>query len=96
MQHGKQYDAKNMMHTFRLLNMAYEIATEGAIHVYRKDREELLKIRSGAFEYEYLIQLSNEKLQYIEEAFAKSSLPDEPNKNAINTLLIEMREELYK
>jgi uncharacterized protein len=96
MQHGKQYDAKNMMHTFRLLNMAYEIATEGAIHVYRKDREELLKIRSGAFEYEYLIQLSNEKLQHIEEAFANCSLPDEPNKKAINTLLIEMREELYK
>jgi hypothetical protein len=24
--HGKSYDAKNMMHTFRLLNMAEEIA----------------------------------------------------------------------
>ena len=31
--HGKNYDAKNMMHTFRLLNMAEEIALFGRIIV---------------------------------------------------------------
>jgi hypothetical protein len=33
LEHGKNYDAKNMMHTFRLLHMALEIATEGRINV---------------------------------------------------------------
>jgi hypothetical protein len=47
-------DAKNMMHTFRLLNMAEEIALEKRIHVFRKDREFLLKIRNGEFLYDDL------------------------------------------
>jgi uncharacterized protein len=60
-EHGKNYDAKNMMHTFRLLNMAEEIAKEGEVNVRRQDREFLLKIRSGAFSYEELVVLANEK-----------------------------------
>ncbi len=46
--HGKNYDAKNMMHTFRLLNMAAEIARDGVVNVRRDDRDYLLKIRSGS------------------------------------------------
>lgn len=33
LEHGKNYDAKNMMHTFRLLDMAEEIASEKSILV---------------------------------------------------------------
>ena len=33
--HGKKYDSKNMMHVFRLLYMAKEIALEGKINVHR-------------------------------------------------------------
>lgn len=36
--HGKNYDTKNMMHTFRLLHMAEEIAAEGRVIVRRSDR----------------------------------------------------------
>lgn len=50
-----------MMHTFRLLNMAEEIAREGIVNVRRGDREFLLKIRSGVFSYEELVELANEK-----------------------------------
>jgi hypothetical protein len=32
-QHGKNYDAKNMLHVFRLLQMAEEIALTGTIQV---------------------------------------------------------------
>jgi hypothetical protein len=45
--HGKNYDAKNMMHTFRLLHMAEEIAREGRIFVRRTDRELLMSIPLG-------------------------------------------------
>jgi hypothetical protein len=93
--HGKNYDAKNMMHTFRLLNMAEEIAMEGRINVRRRDREFLLKIRSGAFNYEELVELANEKVYRIDELYEKSDLPEEPDLKVAEELLIEMREELY-
>ena len=34
MSHGKNYDSKNMMHVFRLLLMAKEIATEGKVNIW--------------------------------------------------------------
>jgi hypothetical protein len=39
LEHGGGYDAKNMMHTFRLLRMAKEIAKTGQPWVRRPDRE---------------------------------------------------------
>ena len=35
--HGKNYDSKNMMHVFRLLNMAEEIARSKKVNVRRAD-----------------------------------------------------------
>ncbi|MCB0598451.1 MAG: nucleotidyltransferase domain-containing protein [Lewinellaceae bacterium] len=93
--HGKNYDAKNMMHTFRLLDMAGEIAREGAIRVRRPNREFLLDIRRGAFEYEQLVSWAEERMARIEDCYAQSLLPEEPDVDKINRILIEMREELY-
>jgi uncharacterized protein len=95
LEHGKNYDAKNMMHTFRLLNMAFEIATEGKIITRRADRDYLLKIRSGAFEYDELVKIANEKIEHIKLAFETCSLPEMPNFEKGNQLLIEMREAWY-
>lgn len=94
-QHGKNYDSKNMMHTFRLLDMAKEILADGQINVHRNNREELLKIRNGEWEYDELIAMANEKMKAVELAYETSSLPEEPNAQAIEMLLIEMRRELY-
>lgn len=94
--HGKNYDAKNMMHTFRLLNMAEEIAIEGKIIVRRIDRENLLEIRSGIFSYEELVERANEKVMKIEDLYKKSGLPDAPDTSKIELVLIHMRDELYK
>ena len=55
LEHGKNYDSKNMMHTFRLLDMAYEILNEGMIRVARPNREMLLSIRRGEWAYDDLI-----------------------------------------
>ncbi|MEM6343357.1 MAG: nucleotidyltransferase domain-containing protein [Bacteroidota bacterium] len=93
--HAKAYDAKNMMHTFRLLNMAEEIAREGIVWVRRHDREELLKIRSGAYEYEELLEMAETKLLAIEEAYRESELPDRPDRLAIERKLVALRERFY-
>jgi len=93
--HGKNYDAKNMMHTFRLLNMAIEIAEEQRINVRRSDREFLLQIRAGAFEYEELMQLAAEKQQQMERAFANSALPERPDVAYIKDLAYHLRDTWY-
>jgi len=94
-EHGKNYDAKNMMHVFRLLEMAYEIATERTINVRRNNREELLAIRSGRYTYEDLLSMADDKLLSIHDAFKRSDLPDEPNAGAVEQLLIDLRVNVY-
>lgn len=93
--HGKNYDAKNMMHTFRLLHMAEEIASEGRIFVRRTDRDFLMNIREGKFEYEDLLLQAEEKVQLIEVLFEKSTLPQEPNLERLEELLVNVRDEYY-
>lgn len=94
--HGKNYDAKNMMHTFRLLDMAEEILVDGKISVKRKNRDELLAIKSGEFSYDYLLEQAKIKLKKIDEVYAKSTLPDFPDIQVAEELLVDIREEFYK
>lgn len=95
-EHGKNYDAKNMMHTFRLLEMAEEIAKEGRVNVRRPDREFLLNIRAGNYDYEELVELANQKTCLIDELYDKSNLPELPDFNKAEEVLIEIRDRLYQ
>lgn len=92
---GRQYDAKNMMHTFRLLNMAIEIGREGRINVQRKDRDFLLAVKSGRYEFEELIEMADKKQTEMEEAFRGSTLADKPDRDYINEITYYMRNEWY-
>lgn len=94
--HGKNYDAKNIMHTFRLLDMAEEILATGNINVRRPNRAALLEIRSGAFEYDTLMKRAEEKLVRIEAFYANSTLPEVPNKKQIEQVLIDIRKAFYQ
>jgi hypothetical protein len=89
--HGKNYDSKNMMHTFRLLHMAEEIAREGTMHVRRQDKDFLLQIRRGAFLYEDLVLLAEEKIAGMEHLYASSSLPELPDVKGLESALVGMR-----
>ncbi len=93
--HGKQYDAKNMMHTIRLLEMAYDIATTGQVIVKRPNRDELLAIKSGASNYDALLAQAEQLTQRIESAFASSALPDYPNTQKTLSTLVTVRDQLY-
>lgn len=93
--HGKNYDAKNMMHTFRLLHMAEEIALMGQLQVHRQDRDFLLKVRSGAFQFDELMFMIEEKMEKTKALYARSALPDEPAAGLAEELLLQIRAELY-
>jgi uncharacterized protein len=95
MSHGKNYDSKNMMHVFRLLLMAKEIATEGRINVVRKDREFLLSVKRGKFEYDKLLQKAEGLKDELPALYRQSVLPEEPDMDQVDSLLIKMRKSYY-
>jgi predicted nucleotidyltransferase len=92
-EHGRGYDSKNLLHTLRLLDMAEEIATEGVLRVRRPNREFLLQVRAGAFDYDELVERAERRLERVRDAFARSSLPDEPDRERVNALLVQIRRE---
>lgn len=91
--HGRGYDSKNLMHTIRLLEMAGEIAREGVLHVRRPNRDFLLRVRSGEFGYDELVSRAEELHTGLTKAFATSALPDAPDRNRVNEVLVGIREE---
>ncbi len=99
--HGKNYDAKNLMHTFRLLDMAEEIGREGKIQVRRSNRESplrefLLKIKSGAFEYDELLRMAEERIAGMDKVYEQAKLPETLDLEKINSILIQVRKEFYQ
>jgi hypothetical protein len=94
--HGKNYDSKNMMHTFRLMGMAKDIALKHEIVVRRPDREYLLEIRAGKYEYEKLLQRAEQDILELQKLYAGSNLQDKPDEQRVNDLLVTIREQLYK
>jgi hypothetical protein len=94
--HGKNYDAKNMMHVFRLLNMAEEVALYKKVNVRRPEREYLLKIRAGEFAYEDLLRQAEEKIGVVDDLFKKSDLPEQPYFVIAESMLVEVRDKFYK
>ena len=93
--HGKGYDSKNMMHVFRLLLMAKEIATTKSIHVYRQDRDFLLSIKAGEFEYDDLVNKAEAMKNELPFLYQHSDLQDEPYQDKIYDLLVNIRKEYY-
>ena len=96
LKNSKNYDAKNMMHTIRLLDMAIEILESGQLQVRRPNREELLKIRRGEYTFEELMAMATGKLEIIDRIYAHCTLPDTPDRALIERLLISLREGAYQ
>lgn len=95
MSHGKNYDAKNMMHTFRLLEMAIEIGNDKVVNVVRPNREFLLDIKKGQYEYDDLLIMAQEKQLEMELAFENSDLLENPDLEMINDQTFQLRNKFY-
>ncbi len=94
--HNKNYDAKNMMHTFRLLHMAKEIGMSKKVIVRRYDRDFLLSVKNAVFEYEELVAKAEYLRKELEVIYKKTDLIERPNLKLVNTLLVDIRQEFYK
>ena len=94
--HQQKIDGKNIMHCYRLLTMAKEIALYGTINVRRSDAEDLLKIRRGEVSLNDLIIKANDLFVEITELFKQSSLPEHIDKNTVHILLKDIRFQSFK
>jgi hypothetical protein len=75
--------------------MAEEIAREKTVKIRRPDRDFLMEIRAGRFDYDDLIAMAEEKVGQVTAAFLKSDLQAEPDRESLVATLIEIRERFY-
>lgn len=78
------------------LCFAEDIALKNQVIVKRHEREFLLSIKHGGFTYDDLVKRANDKLEGINEMFAKSDLPEKPDDKLIAELLVSLRKDLYQ
>lgn len=90
------YDAKNAAHLIRLLRMGIEFLTEGILHVERADGAELLDIKRGAWPLDKVKSEAERLFQLAQEAYVRSSLPAEPDRDRAERLSVEMISEYHK
>lgn len=90
------YDTKHGMHLVRLVRQCREILTTGTLNVYRKDdRDELLAIRNGEWEYDQLIEWADAQDKEMDVLYEQTILPREPRRKEINDLCIKLVEESF-
>jgi len=89
------YDGKFMMHTFRLLYTAKDIALKGEFITRRPEKEFLLEVRNHQHEFSDLIRKSEDLIDDVRAAFKTSDLPEKASLEKIRDIEAEIRDELY-
>jgi len=82
------YDAKNMMHTLRLLMSGENILTNGfpLVRFEGEKRDYLMKIRNGEFKYEEIMAEVEKRMAKLEDLYKTSTIPHEVNQGKIEAL----------
>jgi hypothetical protein len=97
--HG--YDTKHGAHLVRLLRMGREIMETGKVNVWRgagsgpNDREELLAIRGGSWDYDQLIEWATTEDKALQDLYKQKQyvVRGAPDRKGIDKLIVSMVEE---
>ena len=90
------YNQKNMCHCIRLLTMAKEISEGKGFNLWRTDdRDFLMGIKNGDYTYDYLIDYAEKLLADVNANLPTSNLPDEVDKDFVDSLTVEGRYMYY-
>lgn len=86
------YDVKHMSHLFRLLLGAIDILKTG---IYKprltgENLEFVRKVLRGEFDYDSMIEYSDELENELEDAYCLSKLPEKPDFDKANKLLLKL------
>jgi hypothetical protein len=89
-----QYDAKNLMHCMRLLISGENVLTQGfpIVRFEGDQREYLMAIRRGEFEYEFLMEEVEKRMARLEELYKTSTIPHSVDMKKIEKLYQELTE----
>ena len=95
LEHGQNYDSKNMMHTIRLLQSCEQIFKTGSLNICVENRDELLDIKKGNQSYEAVMKKAENLIRSIEFHYSHSKLPEVPDIEKTTKILTAIREALY-
>lgn len=89
------FDAKNIMHCFRLLMSGENILAQGfpIVRFEGDQREYLMAIRRGEFKYEFLMEEVEKRMAKLEELYKTSSIPHSVDHKKIEALYRELTKE---
>ncbi len=89
------YDTKNASHLIRLLRMGIEFLVEGKLNVERQDATELIEIKNGEWGLERVKKEASILFGLAEEAYIKSPLPNEPDREKAEKLCMNIISSYY-
>lgn len=94
---GYNYDGKNCCACIRLMTMAKELSEGQGMILDRtdRDREFLLSVKNHALTFDEVIEKMDELEASMKDSFEKSTLPDEPDRDLLENILIEIRKSHY-
>lgn len=89
--HG--YDPKNASHLIRLLYLGRDFARHGELFPFMVGaaRNNVIDIKTGQWELERVKDLATSLWEQCEQAFKTTSLPDHPDRNGAEELLIDIQ-----
>src|SRR5215510_5713269 len=85
------YDTKAAMHGLRLLYECLELMQHGRITLPRPEKELLIRVRSGKWTFERVLAQAQRLFKEVEDAVAKSPLPERVDRAAISRLLARVQ-----
>lgn len=86
------YDTKFAMHCVRLLTSGDEILVTGNFSTYRSNRQFLTDIRMGKYSYTEIMEIIETLDATMKKSLEESKLPDRPDWEKIDKMLIEINE----
>jgi len=90
------YDTKFASHLIRLLIEGKELLETGELLFPLKEAQLILDIKNGKYQVEEIMEMSDCFENEMRDILEKSTLPDKPNKDKIEKMLIQMVEESWK
>jgi hypothetical protein len=83
------YDVKAAMHGIRLLQECKEILYSGEITLPRPERDLLIRVRTGKYSLDKVLDMGNRLFAECEKAEKKSPLPPKIDRKAVTLALTE-------
>ena len=90
------YDVKSAMHVLRLLNECKELVSTGHITLPRPERDFLIRVRSGRYSMNQVLQMADKLFDECKKAGEEmSALPEAVDLDAVSTLVASCYRELW-